>query len=390
MITGEAIDAERTDAAAESPPRVMSRIDRALEQHGSVRAVAVLRIIIGPITLIHLRPFLRQALDGQSYTDHFWVPFVRWWPELPDGVWFAMLWVGAAAAVLMTVGLGTRVASATAFAVVAVNLLVTQTHFHHNTVFLAIVLFGVALLPAGRVLSLDAWIRRRRGRPVLPDVVPLWALWLLRGQISLVYLASGTSKLFDPDWVGGLVPWDRVVRNQHVLDPTPLPAWSIDILTSRWLFFILGPVIVGTELFIGLGLWFARTRLAAIWMAILFHVAIEISAHVQVFSYAAIAALVIWVTPVTRDRTILLGGDPSSVRAIGTLVRAGDWLARFRVEPAGAGTPPLTVIDRDGTARRGWTGTGLLLSRLPLTFPFVAPLLIPAGLRRLRHANAAT
>jgi hypothetical protein len=389
MITGEATTAEPNSAETE-PRRVTSRIDRALEQRGSVRAVAVLRIAIGPITLIHLRPFLRQALAGESYTDHFWVPFFRWWPELPDRVWFAMLWVGAAAAVLMTVGLCTRVASATAFAVVAINLLLSQTHFHHNTVFLAIVLFGVTLLPSGRVLSLDAWLRRRRGRPMLPDVVPLWPLWLLRGQISLVYLASGTSKLVDPDWVGGLVLWDRMVRNQHVLDPTPLPAWSIDILTSRWLFFILGPVIVGTELFIGLGLWFARTRLAAIWMAILFHIAIEISAHVQVFSYAGIAALAIWVTPATRDRTVVLGGDQSSVRAIGWAVRAGDWFARFRVESAGPGAPPLTVIDRDGTEHHGWSGSTLLLSRLPLTFPFVAPFLLPAGLRRLRQAGAAT
>jgi hypothetical protein len=389
MITGETTVADPPGADAD-PPRVPSRIDRALEQRGSVRTVAVLRIAIGLITLIHLRPFLRQALAGQSYTDHFWVPFFRWWPELPDGVWFGMLWVGAAAAVLMTVGLCTRVASATAFLVVAINLLLSQTHFHHNTVFLAIVLFGLALLPSGRVLSLDAWLRRRRGRPVLPDLVPLWPLWLMRGQISLVYLASGTSKLLDPDWVGGLVLWDRMVRNQHVLDPTPLPAWSIDILTSRWLFFILGPVIVGTELFIGLGLWFARTRLAAIWMAILFHIAIEISAHVQVFSYAGIVALAIWVTPVTRDRTIVLGGDPGSARALGLLVRAGDWFARFRIERAGPGAPSLKVVDRDGTERHGWSGAALLLSRLPLTFPLAAPFLLPAGLRRLRSAGATT
>jgi uncharacterized membrane protein YphA (DoxX/SURF4 family) len=369
----------------------VNRIDRALEQRGSVRAVAVLRIAIGPITLLHLRPFLRQARAGESYTDHFWEPFFRWWPELPDRVWFTVLWVGAAAAVLLTVGLFTRAASVTTFAVVAFNLLLSQTHFHHNTVFLAIVLGGVALLPTGRVLSLDAWLRRRRGRPALPDVVPLWPVWLLRSQLSLVYLASGMSKLVDPDWVGGLVLWDRMVRHQHVLDPTPLPAWAIDVLTSRWLYFVLGPLIVGTELFIGLGLWFARTRLAAIWMAILFHVAIEISAHVQVFSYAAIAALAIWVTPATRDRTVVLGGDPSSVRAAGLLVRAGDWFARFRVvEAADAGAPPLTVVDRDGAERHGWDATRLLLSRLPLTFPLIAPLLLPAGLRRLRHAGGAT
>ena len=84
---------------------------------------------------------------------------------MPDRLWFAMLWVGAVAAVLMTIGLWTRVATATTFAVVAGNLLLSQTHFRHNRAFLAIVLGGIALLPAGRVLSVDAWWRRRRGRP---------------------------------------------------------------------------------------------------------------------------------------------------------------------------------------------------------------------------------
>jgi Vitamin K-dependent gamma-carboxylase len=369
----------------------VNAIDRALEQHGSVRAIAVLRIAIGPITLLHLRPFLREARAGESYTDHFWEPFVDWLPELSHRQWSTMLWIGAAAAVLVSAGLCTRVASTVTFTVVAVNLLLSQTHFHHNTVFLAIVLGGVALLPAGRVLSVDAWLRRVRWRPPRPDIVAIWPVWLLRAQLSLVYLTSGVSKLVDPDWFGGLVLWDRMVRNQDVLDPTPLPDWTIDLLTSRWLFFILGPVIVGTEVFVGLGLWFARTRLAAIWMALLFHVAIEISAHVQVFSYAGIAALAVWVTPATRDRTLMLGGDATTMRMVGTLVRAGDWFGRFRVEdvPARSGAPTITVVDRDGSVSQGWSATRLVLSRVPLTFPIVAPLLLPAGLRRLRHAGGA-
>ena len=126
-------------------------------------------------------------------------------------------------------------ATATAFAVVAANLLLSPTHFRHNRTFLMIVLGAVALVPSGRVLSIDSWRRRRAGRP-RPDVVALWPLWLVRVQIGLVYLASGISKLVDPDWVGGLVLWDRVVRYQHVLDPTPLPGWAIDLLTQRWLY----------------------------------------------------------------------------------------------------------------------------------------------------------
>ncbi|MGH9134289.1 MAG: HTTM domain-containing protein [Ilumatobacteraceae bacterium] len=360
--------------------------DAVLDWTGSVRAIAVLRLVMGPITLMHLRPFLRDALDGVSYDDRFWEPFIGWLPHVPDRLWFAMLWVGAAAAVLMTLGLWTRLATFTTFAVVASNLLLDQTHFRHNRAFLAIVLGGIMLLPSGRVLSVDAWWTRRRGRPRLPDTAALWPLWLVRAQVCLVYLASGFSKLVDPDWFGGLVLWDRVVRYQHVLEPTPLPGWAVDLLTDRWPYYVIGPAAVVTELFIGIGLWFSRTRLAAVWVAIAFHVLIEVSAKVEVFSYAAIAALAIWVTPVARDRVVRVGADTTASRTVASLVRAADWFGRFRVVRADATDPAVAVVDRDGTVYTRGAAVGLLLSRLPITFPVVAP--VRAAARRLRDQRA--
>jgi vitamin K-dependent gamma-carboxylase-like protein len=240
-------------------------------------------------------------------------------------------------------------------------------------VFLVIILGGIALLPAGRVLSVDAWWRRRRGRTTLPDVVALWPLWLLRTQVCLVYLASGISKLVDPDWFSGIVLWDRVVRYQHVLEPTPLPGWAIDLLIERWVYYVVGPAAVLTELFIGVGLWFGRTRLIAVWIALVFHLLIDVSAAVEVFSFAAIAALAIWVTPSARDRTVCVGGDAAASRAVMGLVRAGDWFGRFRVVRAAASAPVVTVVDRDGTVYTRGAALSLLLSRFPLTFPVVAP-----------------
>jgi hypothetical protein len=365
------------------------RWDDVLDWRGSVRSVAVLRFAIGPITLLHLRPFLRDALDGVSYHDHFWEPFIPWLPHVSAGSWFVMLWMGVGAAVLTTIGLWTRVATATLFGVVAYNLLLSQTHFRHNRAFLAIILGGIALLPAGRVLSVDALIRRRRGRPVAVDDVALWPVWLLRAQVCLVYLASGLSKLVDPDWFGGLVLWDRVVRYQHVLEPTPLPGWAVDLLTERALYYVVGPAAVFTELLIGVGLWVASTRLAAVWFAIIFHVLIEVSASVEVFSFAAIAALAIWVTPVVRDRTVRVGGDAATSRAVMALVRLFDWFGRYRVVRAGTDEPTLTVVDRDGTVLTGNAALVLLLSRLPLTFVVAGPVRIVAR-RRHSHRSAAT
>ena len=102
----------------------------------------------------------------------------------------------------------------------------------------------------------------------------------------------------------------------------------------------------------------------------------------------AIAALAIWVTPSTRDRTVRVGGDAATSRAVMALVRAGDWFGRFRVVRAGASEPVVTVVDRDGTVHTGGDAVGLLLSRLPLTFPVVAPVRVLAS-RHRRHRSAA-
>lgn len=356
------------------------------DRTGSVRALAVLRMVLGAVTVVHLAPFLRDARNGIHYDDHFWEPYWSGIPKLPGEVWAVLLWVGVASAVLMACGVLTRLTTSVTFLVVAGNLLVSQTHFRHNRTFLTILLFGLALLPTGRVLSVDAWWRRLRGRPALPDQALLWPLYLLRTQVSLVYLASGISKLVDPDWLGGIVLWDRVVRYQYHLEPTPLPDWGIDFLTWRPLYLLVAPAAIAIELFVGLGLWSARTRLAALWLGIVFHLSIEVSASVEVFSLAAIGALAIWVTPSTRDRVLRLpAGSPVAV-----VVRALDWFGRFRIEPEpGPGDAGFTVVDRDGSVLSGREAVGVVLTRLPLTFPFAAPVVAVGALRAPRTPVAA-
>ena len=138
-----------------------------------------------------------------------------------------------------------------------------------------------------------------------------------------------------------------------------------------------------TELFIAVGLWLHRTRYAAVWVAVVFHVTIEASASVQVFSLLGIAVLLVWATPSTRDRVIRIDPTSAGQRRLGATVRALDWLARFRVEPARPGSA-LEVVDRDGTRLRGTPAAALALSRLPLTAWFALPSLLLPGVRRAR------
>jgi uncharacterized membrane protein YphA (DoxX/SURF4 family) len=370
--------------AVGAPLRVRGLIDRFDELLGrsvSMRGLALLRVLTGPVVLLHLRPYLSDSLDGHTYRDAFNHPYAAWYPELPEAAYIALLWLAAIGAVAMSVGLLTRLATATTFAIVAYNVFLSTTHFHNNRAYLLIVLGVLALAPTGRELSVDAWRRRRQDEPALDRAAPAWPLWLLRLECAAVYGASGLSKLVDPDWFGGTVTWQRVVRARD--DLQALPDWTVSLLTNRDFHTGAAKFIVLTELFIALALWSRRTRYVAVWVAVVFHISIEASASVQVFSLLAIAVLVIWAVPSTRDRVLRLDTTTHRHRQVRALVRRLDWLARFRVEPAKPGSP-LELVDRDGTAIRGRPALAFALSRLPLTAWFALPALLLPPVRRAR------
>ncbi len=119
-----------------------------------------------------------------------------------------------------------------------------------------------------------------------------------------------------------------------------------------------------TELFIAVGLLARRTRTGAVWIAIGFHVAIQFTAAVQIFSFAALAALAIWSERAAADRTVHAGAAWLGV------VRLLDWTGRFDRRPASG---PLRVTDA-GRTLEGRSAALEVLSALPLTFWFAAPL----------------
>jgi hypothetical protein len=365
-----------------APPRapgLIAAFDELLGRAVSMRALALLRVLAGPAVLLHLQPFLSDAFAGRIYSDSFYEPYAAWYPEAPRAIYVGLLVVAAVAAVAMSLGLLTRIATASTFGIVTYNLFLSTTHFHNNRAYLVIVLGLLTVAPCGRELSLDAWLRRRRGLPPLDTAAPAWPLWLLRFECAAVYGASGLSKLLDPDWFGGTVPWQRVVQSQDQL--ASLPHWAVSVLTDRDFYTGAAKFVVLTELFIATGLWWRRTRYAALWVAVIFHLTIEASASVQVFSYLGIAVLVIWAVPSTRDRVLRFDARDDGQRRLAAVVRALDWLARFRVEP---GTR-LEVVDRDGTTIHGTPAAAFALSRLPLTAWFALPTLLLPAVRRARR-----
>lgn len=341
---------------------------------GDTRALALVRILVGPIVVYHLWPFLEAMRHGSYYADYFYAPWAAWLVPPPRSVYFAMLTACVLSALLMSVGYKTRWTSRYTAFFVTYNFFSSETFFRHNRNFLILILIMLALVPSGRVFSWDA--RHASATEPLETRAPLWPMYLMRFEVVCVYCASSISKLLNPDWRSGTVLLARSRWYEPTLRASPLPDVVVDLVTDPTFHSLFAKFAIATEFAIAILLVSRRFRYAGAFLAISFHAIIEVALSVQIFSYLAVGGLLIWTTPKLRERTISF--DPTSIRAVGWLKRL-DWLARFRFEEREQGG--LQLQDRDGRVYQGAPALRRALMLCPLTFAFAAPLVLFDTLR---------
>lgn len=360
---------------------LLRRFDALFDDRGSVRAICLLRLFIGPIVLLHLKPFLQMVIAGEWYGQFFYDPWVSWFPEAPRELWQLVIVLAAVCGVLLSLGVRTRIIAPLTLALIAYNFFHSETYFRHNRQFLMLFLGGLSLMDSGRMYSVDAWLRRRRTAEPPAEDDRLWPLYLWRFLAAAPYFASGFSKLIDPDWWNGIVTMDRVNRYRWNAEQAGVPPEVMDFMSSAGFHEWFGKVAIFTELFICTALWFRKTRYAAIFVALCFHASIEVSAQVQVFSYLGMLGALIWVVPSVRDLKLELRVDRRAGRAIRWLVRWLDWLARFDVRELRGEGPAVALTDRAGRRVEGSRAARVVLSRLPVLAPPLLPTLFPGTAR---------
>jgi hypothetical protein len=197
-------------------------------------------------------------------------------------------------------------------------------------------------------------------------------VYALGAQLSVVYLASSLGKLLDPAWRGGSVLGPRFEEARPVLHGMSLD-FVADFLALPGLAHAASVSAIAAELFLALGLWFPKTRVAALWLGVMFHLGIEAFARVELFSYTMLAGYLAFVTPELRERTVSWAskGEPP---LLFKLCNGLDWLRRFEHETAPNQTERLVAIDREGVEHRGLDAWRELARALPLAFPLWLPL----------------
>ena len=350
---------------------------RLFDEERDAYVLGLLRVALGALLFSNCGRLILEFQRQGYFADFFFLPML---PRLlvPSRAVYELLLAGqAVAAACACLGWRPREALFSASSIGLFLLLCDRLQYHNNR---------YALLLLGGLLALSPCDRSfRLARPAhvhLPEparLAPTFARRLFQCQVSLVYLGSACGKLLDADWRGGQVLLLRLLKTAEVCASygVPLPHPLAQLLASALFASAAAKAAISTELFIALGVWFPRTRRVALWVGVLFHFWIEVSARVELFSWLMWASYLAFVTPELRERRFEYDPDRAAGRALARLVRLLDWCARFDVSPlpfGERGRAACYVTNRHGHRTDGIGGATHLAAAIPLLFPMWLPL----------------
>lgn len=345
--------------------------------------LGLMRLVFAGLLLHNAYKLANTTLARGYFGDVLHVPFVSeaWVPS--EAVYFVLLGLQGAAALLALMGVLARPALLAATCIGIYLFTLDRLQYHNNRYLLLLLAFLLAFAPCDRAYAPFGKIRVASER-----VGPVWARILIQFQVSLVYLASAGSKLFDADWRGGQV---LSVRYQQALEMAErqgvaLPEWIRALLASPHFGELTSKAAIATELFLAIALWLPKTRAVALWLAVMFHLGIEIGARVEIFSYLMWGALLAFCVPELRERKVVFASDTRLGRWLERALPRLDWLRRFELVPTTAQALPrrFEVVDRDGRREHGLAAAALLARGLCPLFPLWLPLRLAAHVASLR------
>jgi hypothetical protein len=335
--------------------------------------LGLMRVVFAGLLLHSAYKLANNSLGRGYFGDYFHVPFVgaAWVPG--EAVYFALLALQGGAALLALTGVLARPALLASACVGLYLLTLDRLQYHNNRYLLLLLAFLLAFAPCDRAYTPFASRQTRTQR-----LGPVWARILIQIQVSLVYLASGGSKLLDADWRGGQV---LSIRYQQGLEMAArqgleLPEWIRALLAAPRFGELSSKAAIATELFLAVALWLPKTRAVALWIGVMFHLGIEIGARVEIFSYLMWGALIAFCVPELGGRQIVFASDTRLGRWVERAIPRLDWLGRFELAPTTEQALPsrLEVVDRDGRRERGLGALALLARGICLFFPLWLPL----------------
>jgi hypothetical protein len=224
----------------------------------TARPLGIARIVFGVAAMLKGWN-MREVFGPLVGPEPLHIPY---WAVLPSPGFelaFVLFVVWLSAAALFTVGWGTKWAGSVLTLTVGVSFVLDQQIYANHLYLLLITSLLLTVTDSGSAYALDS--RRTGGR----STVEAWQPLLLRAQLTIVYGFAAVAKL-------NSVYLSSEVLRVYVrhLGPYGFPeAWREPTVLVP-----LAVLSIAAEGFLAAGLWWRRTRLAAVAIGVLFHAAI--------------------------------------------------------------------------------------------------------------------
>jgi hypothetical protein len=326
-----------------------------LDACGDTYLLALARIGFGLLLVNEAWLATQQLRHAGYFGTWFHQPFFSEAIVPSEGGYEAVVAAQWAAAALVVSGRWARPALLAAAGLLVYTMLADRLWFHHYRHTMAAFSMLLAFAPCDRHLVL--------GRAARAEPGPLWAAHAMKAQVSLMYLTSGGTKLFDPDWRGGLMMRGMVTSFAQLVHGRGVPESLIHAGQTPLGASLLAKGAITTELSLALLLWHPRTRRLAIWVGLLFHLQISLMTPVQLFTAEMLLVYLLFATLDSGAR--VLRYDPAR-HQVQNIVEGLDWLRRFKLEPEKGSK--LTIIDRDGAELHGARAVACVFGTVPVLF----------------------
>ncbi|HEV8550609.1 MAG TPA: HTTM domain-containing protein, partial [Polyangiaceae bacterium] len=338
--------------------------------------LGLLRVLLAALLAFNVWQRFDELAGWGYFGDVFHVPVVpeAWVPS--HAAYTVLLWVELAGALLGVLGFFGREGLALAASIGIFLLTCDRLQYHNNRFALLLACLLTSFMPSDRSFLL--YRGRRHTLPPEQRLAPTLLRRLFQLQVSAVYLSSGGGKLLDPDWRGGQAMHVRFAEGvAYALSHGAwVPGWYAELMRSPVVASLASKGAISLELFLAVGLWLPRTRALALWVGAIFHLMIQASARVELFSFLMGVCYVAFATPEVRERQVLIDRSQPLGRSVGAVLPWLDSLARFQIRENPNGPEALVVIDRDGTRASGLGAAAALARGLPAAYLFWPPLAV--------------
>jgi vitamin K-dependent gamma-carboxylase-like protein len=211
----------------------------------------------------------------------------------------AFFWIFLGFAILLTIGLWTRLSSIVVFICLASIQQRNLYILHGGDVFLRVSGFFLMFAPAGAAFSIDRLIRVRRKREGI-EIEPRapWAQRMIQFELALLYFASFLWKIKGAPWLDGTALF--YVFQIHALRRFPLPGWTQQL----WVLKFLTWYTLALEFSLGVLIWFRPLRYPLLVLGLLLHLGIEYSLNIPMFEWDVLTAYVLFIDPADLQRMV--------------------------------------------------------------------------------------